>query len=131
MHDPVAYDQFLQEYLEPYSWVNHLYVDGAGWIVWRPGTGLNVELLHIRTFEPGRGYGRQLFYAMLGSLQEKDTPYHSVFGFTRVGNYEARRFYGALGFDLTEVEGVYQEGTAVLFRQSFRKLVRLMKEYQG
>jgi hypothetical protein len=25
MHQPVAYDRFLKEYLEPYSWVNHLY----------------------------------------------------------------------------------------------------------
>ena len=70
-----------------------------------------------------------MFYAMLEAL-EREPPYHSVFGWTRVGNYEARRFYGALGFELREVPGVYADGRAVLFYQEFHRLVRLMREYR-
>lgn len=104
--------------------------DETGVIVWRYGTGRNVELLEIHTNERGKGYGRQLVYRMLDRLKF-DPPYHSVFGFTRVSNEEARAFYAALGFRLHEVPGVYADGRAVLFEAPYADLVKEMERYRG
>ncbi len=101
-----------------------------GDIVWRPGTGGNAELLYIHTTEHGKGYGRALVYMMLDDLKS-DPPYHSVFGFTRVSNEEARAFYAALGFRLHEVPGVYADGRAVLFEAPYADLVKEMERYRG
>lgn len=100
--------------------------DSTGWIMWRYGTGGNVELTDIHTTERGKGHGRQLFYVMLDALRA-DPPYYSVFGFTRVSNEEARAFYAALGFRLHEVPGVYADGRAVLFEAPYADLVREME----
>jgi len=101
-----------------------------GEIVWRYGTGANVELLEIHAVPRGKGYGRALVYTMLVTLRD-DPPYHSVFGFTRVSNEEARAFYAALGFRLHEVPGVYADGRAVLFEAPYADLVREMERYRG
>lgn len=95
-----------------------------GYIVWRRGTGDNVELLHLRTFSPGKGTGRELVKAMLKKLLDRP-PYATVFGFTRTVNLASQEFYKALGFELTEVKGVYADGTAVLFSQTFKILLEL------
>jgi ribosomal protein S18 acetylase RimI-like enzyme len=121
------YEDFYDEYIEPFHTPTYVY-DYTGWIVWRVGTGLNVELLHIRTHKKRRGYGRRLFYKMLDRLTAKP-PYHSVFGFTRVSNAEAKAFYGALGFNLVEINGLYQHGHAVLFWQEFNKLCEQRDAY--
>lgn len=113
--------------IEPFnqcSWISSI----NGYIVWRTGTGLNIELLHIRSYLKGIGIGRRLVYDMLRSLKSSP-PYHSVFGFTRSSNTEAQRFYGALGFNLQPFMGLYKEGTAVLFWQSYEALVELMNRY--
>lgn len=118
-----------EELIEPYrrlAW----HEDATGYIVWRRGTGGNVELLHIRTYEKGKGSGRQLVYRMLVRLRV-DKPYHSVFGFTRVANDEAKAFYAALGFSLTEVPGIYADRRAVLFFAPYDDLVKRMEEYRG
>ena len=127
MHEPIDYTTFRDCYLEPYGKVNYCWTLGLGYIVWRRGTGDNVELLHIRTFHPGRGDGRGLVYQMLDALISSP-PYYSVFGFTRTSNEEAQRFYGALGFNLQPVVGLYAEGTAVMFWQSYAELRRLQTE---
>ena len=121
--------KFRSDYLDPFQDLDYRYIADRGFIVWRPGTGNNVELLHIRTFEKGKGWGKGLLDLMLNDLK-RDPPYYSIFGFTRVGNLEAQKFYGALGFKLQEVNGLYKEGSAVLFWQSYKSLVERMKDYE-
>lgn len=122
-------EYFENKYLRPFEKCHYISND-TGHIVWRLGTGANTELLHIRTTEPGRGYGRALFYEMLEMLKLLMRPYYSVFGFTRVGNDEAKSFYGALGFDLQEIDGVYEDGHAILFTQSFEILLKEKRKYE-
>lgn len=110
-------------YIEPFGVVSLLELPN-GYIVWRRGTGENVELLHLKTFERGMGTGKTLVCSMLQILKD-DPPYSSVFGFTRSVNMEAQKFYRSLGFILSPVEGVYADGTAVLFSQTFEKLLEL------
>ena len=130
MHERVGLTDFLDTYLYPFEGINNIYDEDKGFIVWRTGTGGNTELLHVRTFEGGKGYGRWLFYQMLDRLKE-NPPYYSVFGFTRVGNTEAQAFYGALGFKLQRVMGLYNDGEAVLFWQSFDVLWSAKESYES
>ena len=126
MNDNVTEQEFQSKYVLPFKNVSHIYQANRGFICWRMGTGDNVELLHIKTFEKGKGYGRELFYQMLDIMTK---PYHSVFGFTRVGNKEAKAFYGVLGFELQKVKGIYRDGTAILFWQSHDKLKEERQRY--
>lgn len=118
----------LAERVWPYREVD-FHEDETGYVVWRPGTGRNVELLHIHTEERGKGHGRRLVYRMLDRLRD-DPPYHSVFGFSRASNEEAHAFYVALGFQVQTVKGVYQDGRAVLFWGEYRSLVKRMEEWK-
>ena len=124
------YDEFRRRYLIPYESLNHHYEKYKGFIVWRRGTGGNVELLHIKTFEKGKGYGRELFYVMLDRLID-NLPYYSIFGFTRTSNEEAQRFYGALGFNLQEINGLYKDGKAIMFWQSYESLLKSKEQYEN
>lgn len=128
---PPSYSEFEETYLDPFLGLYHIYDEELGFIVWRNGTGGNVELLHIRTFSKRRGFGRRLFYGMLKQLEDdsSQTPYHSVYGFTRVSNSEARAFYGELGFCLVWTYGVYASQDAILFEQSFDKLLEERKRF--
>lgn len=104
----------------------HLYVirSASGYIVWRRGTGDNVELLYIKGTEKGEGY--RLFLSMLHALK-RDPPYEgkgTVFGFTRESNLNAMAFYDRQGFSLSRVRGVYAEGTAVCFSARWVDLLR-------
>ena len=125
----MEYETFIRQYIQPFEAVNSEFIQDQGFIVWRLGTGNNVELLHIKTFKKGKGYGRKLFYTMLDGLKQ-DLPYHSIFGFTRVGNSEARAFYGALGFWLQPVTGLYQEGSCILFCQGYDILTSEREQYE-
>lgn len=116
------------ELVDKYGDCRYHYIPDQGYIIWRLGTGDNTELLHIRTFEKGQGYGRKLVYMMLDRLKW-NPPYHSIFGFTRVSNVEAQNFYGALGFELQETKGVYADGRAILFWQSYEELLKRRDEY--
>lgn len=116
--------EFLQQKVYPYRKIDY-YRDDTGYIVWRRGTGDNVELLHIHVYQRGKGHGKLLFHNMLKQLAGQP-PYWSVFGFTRVSNQEARNFYQALGFDLVHIPGVYHEGRAILFHAPYQRLVARM-----
>lgn len=94
-----------------------------GYIVWRMGTGNNTELLHIKVKEPGNGGGSRLLKLMLLQLQQ-NPPYATVFGFTRAGNLAAHFFYEQMGFTLSPVQGVYDEGAAVVFAARFDDLCK-------
>lgn len=113
----------LEAVIQPFTKVESIQYEN-GYIVWRRATGDNVELLHLRTFSPGKGTGRELVKAMLHKLLE-NPPYATVFGFTRSVNESAQSFYKALGFELSEVKGVYDDGTAVLFSQRFKTLLEI------
>ena len=117
------------KYVDPFAVVSMI-DDESGYIVWRLGTGHNVEMLHIHTEEKGKGYGRDLFYRMLGKLRQF-SPYHSVFGFTRADNVGAKAFYGALGFDLTGVPGVYADGRCILFHAPYDRLVKCKESWEA
>jgi ribosomal protein S18 acetylase RimI-like enzyme len=109
----------LVERYSPVRW----HTCGGGLIVWRRGTGDNVELLYIRAGarEARVGSGRALLRAMLAKLAD-EPPYSSVFGFTRTSNLEAQAFYRRMGFELSPVTGVYADGDAVLFSQTYEEL---------
>lgn len=93
-----------------------------GHIVWRRGTGDNVELLHIRVNDQRRGYGNELVKQMILQLQN-DKPYSTVFGFTRTNNEVAINFYRKLGFTLSKVDGIYLEQEALVFSQKYDELL--------
>lgn len=94
---------------------------GEGYIVWRYGTGLNVELLHLKVSKPGHGTATKLLQDMLRRLKQ-DPPWATVFGFTRVNNESAQGFYSWAGFDLSVVKGVYADGEAMLFSARYDDL---------
>lgn len=100
--------------------------DDHGHIVWRRGTGDNVELLHIRVNTRREGHGTRLIRQMVLCLSA-DKPYSTIFGFTRTNNDIAINFYTKLGFTLTKVEGVYAEGEALIFSQKYDDLVSRFK----
>lgn len=117
----LRYDEHISTY-RPMYYVE----DERGYIVWRIGTGHNVELLHIRAKEPRRGYGTSLVVTMLRDVEAEiartnQVP-HSVFGFTRQSNEAALAFYGSLGFTLDPILDLYREGPAVLFSQEYARL---------
>jgi len=111
----------LGRYVIPFTNV-YRHEEDNGFIVWRRATGDNVELLHIKTYQPGLGTGRVLVLAMLHSLKSSP-PYDTVFGFTRTCNLGAQSFYRSLGFDMCTVDGVYADGSAVLFSQKYSRLL--------
>lgn len=113
----------LEEVVNPFTKVNWIQIEN-GYIVWRRGTGNNVELLHIRTFSPGKGTGKELVIRMLKALLECP-PYATIFGFTRTVNESSQSFYKALGFELSEVTGVYDDGSAIVFSQRFKTLLEI------
>lgn len=129
MHEWIDRTGFIDKYVQPYWAPEWHYDPGRGYVVWRLGTGENVELLHIRTFAPGLGYGRALFCTLLDRLSGRP-PYYSIFGFTRTSNSSAQAFYGALGFHLQPIEGLYKEGSAIMFWQSYGKLLEEKCRYE-
>lgn len=110
-------EEFIKELVQPFQKMDYIN-DERGYIVWRVGTGENVELLHIRVHDKRKGYGSQLINEMMDKLKQ-NPPYATVFGFTRTSNNEAHEFYKANGFTLTKVDGVYKDGTAVLFSKNY------------
>jgi len=119
------YQTYCEEYLDPFHRIFHIYDDDRGFIVWRYATGKNIELLHIKTFEKRKGYGKDLFIRMLKMINDQfEHPYHSIFGFTRVKNKEAKMFYKALGFKIHKVKGVYQDKKCKIFEAPFKKLLK-------
>lgn len=96
----------------------------SGIIAWRYGTGGNVELTYLLVKSEVRrdGQGRALFRAMLDELR-KSPPYATVYGFTRSGNSVSQDFYRSLGFFLTPVVGVYDDGCAIVFSARYADLL--------
>jgi len=116
----LSLEEFKEKYITPFGRLGYIF-DDRGYIVWREGTGNNIELLHIGVFEKRKGYGRQLVKEMLERLEE-NPPYFSVFGFTRTSNKIAHSFYKTLGFNLVPLAGLYKDGSAVMFWQDYEIL---------
>jgi ribosomal protein S18 acetylase RimI-like enzyme len=131
MHKTVhnIFQEIKDQYIKPYSKPRYVFKADKGFIVWRLGTGENVELLHIRTLLQRKGQGRELFYMMLDSLKVEMTPYYSVFGFTRVSNDRAKEFYEGMGFNIQPIKGLYADGEAVMFWQEYTKLLEWRKDW--
>lgn len=111
------------KYVDPFKEV-YTVNNTDGYIVWRIGTGWNIELLHLRAYQPGNGAGTRLFREMLSRIEQSgQRPYATVYGFTRTTNYPAKKFYQSLGFSLSYVSGVYADGDAVVFSQSYERLI--------
>lgn len=93
-------------------------------IRWRNGTGGNLELTYLKTTVARQGIGRKLFRVLL-ERNLKSPPYATVYGFTRVANVDAQAFYRAMGFTLTTVRGVYDDGEAFVFSARYDDLCQL------
>lgn len=128
MSGKIDIPDFLQQYIYPFQAVESIFDPTLGFIVWRTGTGRNVELLHLRAFEKRKGYGRKLFYRMLDRLK-KTPPYYSIFSFCRTVNEDAIQFYLSNGFFRQNIDGVYKDGHSIIFHQSFDVLVARQEAY--
>lgn len=94
-----------------------------GEIFWQRGTGGNVEITLFKSTRRKVGYGRRLLQGMLRELRT-NPPYHTVYGFTRTSNLDARAAYSALGFTLSLVIGVYKDGDAMVFSAPYEDLCK-------
>lgn len=132
----LSHKQVKDKYITPFGNPHYFYSRDNGFIAWRMGTGLNIELLHIRAWELRKGSGRKLLYHMLNRLgTEPDMrPYHSVYGFTLVTNERAIEFYESMGFDIQHLyntPGIYKDAeSTVLFSQRFTTLLETMQAYE-
>ena len=89
----------LNERLRKYAGWEWVYEEGRGYLVWRWATGDNIEFLFIEVAERRKGYGTELFRAMVRRLEARgERPYHSVFGYRLDKNAEAEVFYRSMGF---------------------------------
>lgn len=93
-----------------------------GYITWRHGTGMNIELLHLKVTETRHGHGRRFLQAMLDSMIGAPVGL-MVFGFCLASNVAANQFYFAMGFDLVKIPGLYRDGDGVMFHQKYTKLM--------
>lgn len=115
------FQTFEAKYLLPFDGLSHIFDPVKGYIVWRAGTGNNTELLHIRAFEEGKGYAKELIGEMLKKLAQ-NPPYVSVFGFALSSRAHLRGVYTALGFNVSaDIDGVYKE-PAFIFSQTYAAL---------
>lgn len=119
------FKDFEETYIKKYETVWYLHNKHRGYIVWRLGTGQNVELLHIRAIEVHKGHGEYLMRMM--TLQLKfNRPYHSVFVFTKKSNTDALNAYKHWGFQFTEIPNLYRDDGTMLGTISFTDLCNSM-----
>lgn len=119
----MKHDEFQKKYLTPYEGLKHIFWPEKGFIVWRPATGNNVELLHIMTFERGNGYAQELVDQMLQEL-EATPPYFSIFGFALSSRANLKDIYRRLGFNVTDdIPAPYKDGPSFIFWQSYEVLL--------
>lgn len=108
------------KHVRPFSRVG-FYADGDGYIVWRTGVEGNVELLSMEVREKRKGYGTRLVRMMTKALV-KHPPHCTVYGMVRGEDVDCQAFLESMGFDLSEIDGVYCDGNGLVFSQSFEQL---------
>ena len=118
--------EFNKKYIKPFIGLNYIFDKEKGYIVWREGTGNNIELLHLRAFKLRNGFGTELVKRMLFQLKKKP-PYFSVFGFMLASNKAVINLYKKLGFQTTIVSNLYKGGDAMIFTQSYEVLCQKNK----
>lgn len=115
------FSEFEAKYVNKFLPQYYLFFPEHGYVVWRFGTGENIELLHIRSFKPG--YGQKIIAAMINELK-KNPPFYSVFGFALKANTAALKMYSKAGFNLADCPYPYKGGPATIFSQSFEILCK-------
>jgi ribosomal protein S18 acetylase RimI-like enzyme len=117
----------LEEKLKPYQGCVTRYYPDLGYIVWREGTGNNLELLFIEVLRTGAG--ALLIKEMVDELlRAGKEPYHSVFAFTLASNLKALVFYLKLGFrDIDLGRSIYRDEATVLLTTTWEDLVKEFK----
>lgn len=120
------YNHYISLYLDQYF----IFIPNVGYIVWRYGTGENVELLHIRSFETGKGTGPKLVKVMLRELQKKP-PFFSIFGFMLASNEPVIKMYRKMGFNTMEIPAPYKGCSSVMICQSYDVLCSNLMDEQG
>jgi len=99
----------------------HLIEIPQGHLVWKFGTGDNIELFDIEVEEKQKGYGTQLVKMLLEAVAQ----YHpsSIYGFTAGNNIVAQSFYRALGFESVPLGDLYKNKAGVIFFwQNYKEL---------
>ena len=120
-----TFDEFYGHYVKKYLPQYYMFFPNRGYIVWRFGTGENIELLHIRSFKTGQGLGQRLIKAMLREIK-RHPPYHSVFGMTLASNTSAVKLYQKAGFNTMECPFPYKDWNSIVFYQSFDVLCQTL-----
>lgn len=118
--------EFYIKKILPYTGVATLYQKGKGYVCWRRGTGLNIEILHLRVFKKRRGYATQLIRDMTECLAREMRPYHSVFVFCLANNAPAIAAYESFGFKMTKIDGLYKHDHAMIGWVKFEDLCEKM-----
>lgn len=116
-------ENFYKKYIEQYTSCKFIFVPKIGYIVWRLGTGENIELLHIRTFSQGKGHGGWLIKSMIFDLKNSP-PYYSIFGFSLASNVRAIGMYRKAGFKIIECPFPYKYDKSIIFCESFVNLYK-------
>ena len=120
-----TFGEFYSHYIKKYLPQYYMYFPGHGYIVWRFGSGENIELLHIRSFKIGQGLGQRLIKAMLRE-NKNHPPFHSVFGMTLASNTSAIKMYTKAGFKTMECPFPYKGGNSIIFYQRFDVLCQTL-----
>lgn len=110
-------EEFLER-IKGYDRVDYIYDADVGYLVFRIGTGDNVEALFLEVAEKRKGYGTELYRRMVQRMVERgEKPYHSVFAFRLTGNEEAKAFYDRLGWKQQDIgSSVYRsDGTTLMW----------------
>jgi len=89
----------LLQRLRKYKDAEYIYDHETGYIVWRYGTGDNLEILFLVSAEKRKGNATHLCRMMIHKLEScGERPYHSLFLFRLAGNVESQAFFTRLGF---------------------------------
>lgn len=126
------FEEFFNHYIKEYIPQYYLFFPGNGYIVWRLGTGENIELLHVRAFQTGKGLGPRLVKAMLREIRKRKHPYYSIWGIMLAKNEPVIKMYQKMGFNTQKCDGPYKHGPSVMMWQSFELLCEnLLKDDDG
>lgn len=116
----------LLERVRHYRDLRYLHKPHVGYVVWRVGTGDNLEIVFVRAAEPGHGYGKRMLREMVAAVTSVGPrPYHSVYAYRLRSNEQAGRFYRALGFREVDLgASVYRDDGTVLAWVPWAELVK-------
>ena len=110
----------LKKKIEKFADLHYIYFKDEGHLVWRFGTGYNIEILDIEAYKKRQGIGTKLIRELVSGLGEN--PSVSIFGFTKEINDDAKSFYKALGFRLSPViKDLYRKG-GILFIINYKDI---------